>query len=206
MRPGPTRVETYCSKLLLKVPRWRRSKLNTAGSSVTPPSAALVTLEEMPAACASAEMFCTKALKSPPQRAANEGVERRTETGSSMEAEARARRTLFMTKHFLISGKPAEAVACSLPPFCRKINMASFRSPIVRRPPVRQVFIWLAPHRPEFLPHAEERGTRPRSTEAAHPPIFRDAAPGAAPQDEGMRRGAALRIKRSIIQEAPQLP
>ena len=37
MRPGPTRVETYCSNDLLKVPRWRRSKASTAGSCVTPP-------------------------------------------------------------------------------------------------------------------------------------------------------------------------
>ena len=36
MRPAPTRVETYCSKVLLKVPRWRRSKFSTAGSCVTP--------------------------------------------------------------------------------------------------------------------------------------------------------------------------
>ena len=34
MRPAPTRVETYCSKVLLKVPRWRRSKFSTAGSCV----------------------------------------------------------------------------------------------------------------------------------------------------------------------------
>src|SRR3954451_4961172 len=76
MRPGPTRVETYCSNDLLKVPRWRRSKLNTAMSWLTPPSAALVTPGEIPAAEASADMLCTKEWKSPPQRAAWEGVDK----------------------------------------------------------------------------------------------------------------------------------
>src|SRR5882757_5848098 len=74
MRPGPTRVETYCSNVLLKVPRWRRSKESTAISCCTPPSAEAITLCEMPAAAASAEMFCTKVLKSPPQRAASAGL------------------------------------------------------------------------------------------------------------------------------------
>ena len=50
IRPGPTRVETYCSKVLLKVPRWRRSKASTAGSWVTPESAWLITACETPAA------------------------------------------------------------------------------------------------------------------------------------------------------------
>src|SRR5580704_6106542 len=43
----------------------------------TPPSAWLTTPCEMPADTASAEMLETKVLKSPPQRAAKEGVERR---------------------------------------------------------------------------------------------------------------------------------
>src|ERR1700737_530439 len=75
MRPGPTRVETYCSNVFLKVPCWRRSKASTPMSCCTPPSAALITSGETPAPCASADMFCTKELKSPPQRAAWEGAE-----------------------------------------------------------------------------------------------------------------------------------
>ena len=70
IRPGPTRVETYCSNDLLKVPRWRRSKASTAGSCVTPPSAWLITACETPAAAASCDIAATKVLKSPPQRAA----------------------------------------------------------------------------------------------------------------------------------------
>ena len=72
--PGPTRVETYCSKVLLKVPRWRRSKFSTAGSCVTPESACEITAGETPAACASADIAATKVLKSPPHRAARAGV------------------------------------------------------------------------------------------------------------------------------------
>src|SRR5882757_9986887 len=74
IRPGPTRVETYCSKLFLNVPRWRRSKFSTAGSWVTPESACEITVGEIPAACASADIAATKLLKSPPQWAAWEGV------------------------------------------------------------------------------------------------------------------------------------
>src|ERR1700716_1619102 len=62
IRPARTRVETYCSKVLLKVPRWRRSKFSTAGSCVTPDSAWLITAGEIPAACASADI-------PPPRRA-----------------------------------------------------------------------------------------------------------------------------------------
>jgi len=69
-RPGPTRVETYCSKVLVKVPRWRRSKASTAGSCVTPDSACEITACETPAAAASCDIAATKVLKSPPQRAA----------------------------------------------------------------------------------------------------------------------------------------
>ena len=75
MRPGPTRVETYCSKVLVKVPRWRRSKASTPISCCTPPSACAIVACEMPALAASAEMFRTKVLKSPPQRAAKAGVD-----------------------------------------------------------------------------------------------------------------------------------
>src|SRR6185295_17357299 len=71
MRPAPTRVATYCSKLLLKVPRWRRSKLSTPMSCCTPPSACEITPCETPALAASADMLATKLLKSPPQRAAS---------------------------------------------------------------------------------------------------------------------------------------
>src|SRR5690348_14179208 len=109
MRPGPTRVETYCSKVLLKVPRWRRSKLSTAGSCCTPSSAALVTLGEMPAARASASMLAMKVWKSPPHRAANEGVERKSVART--DAVERARRALFMRGHFLPEGKQVKAVA-----------------------------------------------------------------------------------------------
>src|SRR3954470_11891210 len=114
MRPGPTRVETYCSNDLLKVPRWRRSKLNTAISWLTPPSAALVTPAEIPAADASADMLCTKEWKSPPQRAAWEGVER--VRAAAMDAEERTKSTLFMTNHFLPEGRPLKTAACSLIP------------------------------------------------------------------------------------------
>src|SRR5713226_2273068 len=74
IRPGPTRVETYCSNDLLKVPRWRRSKFSTARSCVTPDNACEITPCEIPAACASADIAATKVLKSPPQRAARQGV------------------------------------------------------------------------------------------------------------------------------------
>src|SRR3954470_19401993 len=115
MRPGPTRVETYCSNDLLKVPRWRRSKLNTAISWLTPPSAALVTPGEIPAADASADMLCTKQWKSPPQRAAKDGVVRRVRA-ARMDAEERTKPTLVMTNHFLPEGRPLKAAACSLIP------------------------------------------------------------------------------------------
>src|SRR3954470_18352144 len=74
MRPAPTRVATYCSKVLVKVLRWRRSKFNTAMSCDTPESAALTTPDEMPAPCASCSMLPTKLWKSPPQRAARAGL------------------------------------------------------------------------------------------------------------------------------------
>src|SRR5438128_2163020 len=92
MRPAPTRVETYCSNVLLKVPRWRRSKFNTAGSWVTPDSACEITVGEIPAACASCDIVATKVLKSPPQRAAKDGVVRRRLP--RREAEAIARRSM----------------------------------------------------------------------------------------------------------------
>ena len=97
---------------LLKVPRWRRSKLSTAMSCVTPSSAALVTLGEIPAARASVSMLATKVWKSPPHRAANEGVE--ISSVARTDAVERARRTLFMTNHFLPGGKQAKAVAPSV--------------------------------------------------------------------------------------------
>jgi len=45
-------------------------------SSLTPPNAWLITPCEIPAAEASADIAATKVLKSPPQRAAKEGVAR----------------------------------------------------------------------------------------------------------------------------------
>src|ERR1700733_6311723 len=75
MRPEPTRVETYCSKVLVKVPRWRRSKASTPKSCCTPPSACAIVACEIPADTASADTFCTKVLKSPPQRAAKAGAD-----------------------------------------------------------------------------------------------------------------------------------
>src|SRR4051812_11513592 len=102
MRPGPTRVETYCSNDLLKVPRWRRSKLNTAISWLTPPSAALVTPAGIPAADASADMLCTKEWKSPPQRAAKDGVERRkTVSGPSNADKKISKREAGIVGNFL---------------------------------------------------------------------------------------------------------
>ena len=50
--------------------------MRTAMSCCTPPSAALTTFAEMPAPCASADMFWMKLPKSPQQRAASAGVER----------------------------------------------------------------------------------------------------------------------------------
>src|SRR5207248_7616742 len=96
MRPGPTRVETYCSKVFLKVPCWRRSNDSTAGSCCTPPSAALTTFAEMPAACASADMLETKLPKSPPQRAANAGAAPPTDAADNAIAPSRARVRAFM--------------------------------------------------------------------------------------------------------------
>src|SRR5712691_6264904 len=83
IRPGPTRDETYCSNDLLKVPRWRRSKFSTAGSWVTPDNACEITPCEIPAACASADIAATKVLKSPPQRAAKQGVAKATAQSSN---------------------------------------------------------------------------------------------------------------------------
>src|SRR6476469_6066939 len=102
MRPGPTRVEAYCSNVLWKVPRWRRSKASTAPSCCTPPSACEITDCEMPAAAASAEMFCTKVLKSPPQRAARAGVEK------AIARKAMARRRRGMENGFLNQGRGVE--------------------------------------------------------------------------------------------------
>ena len=83
--PTPTRVETHCLNDLLNVPRWRRSKFSTAKS--TPPRAALATLGDTPAACASAEKIWMKVLKSPPQRAAWEVVARRTKRRSAQRVK-----------------------------------------------------------------------------------------------------------------------
>src|SRR3979490_1029484 len=98
MRPAPTRVETYCSNVLLKVPRWRRSKLKTAGSCVTPDSACEITSREIPAACASCAIAATKLLKSPPQREAKDGVAIRRLP--RREAEAMARRSMGKGRSF----------------------------------------------------------------------------------------------------------
>src|SRR3954468_15108943 len=95
IRPGPTRVETYCSKVLLKVPPWRRSKFKTAGSCVTPESACEITAGEIPAACASAHIAATKVWKSPPQRAASAGV------AKAMARKAMPRRRRGMGDGFL---------------------------------------------------------------------------------------------------------
>ena len=71
MRPAPTRVETYCSNDLLKVPRWRRSKFSTVMSCVTPANAWPITACETPGrGPASCDIAATKLLKSPPHRAA----------------------------------------------------------------------------------------------------------------------------------------
>src|ERR1043166_2188164 len=73
-RGAVTRVAAYSSKLLRKVPRWRRSKVRTAGSSVTPANALSITLRETPAAAASRAMPERKVLKSPPHGAAPAGA------------------------------------------------------------------------------------------------------------------------------------
>src|SRR5215211_866160 len=78
MRAGMTRVAAYSSKLLRNVPRWRRSKASTAGSSVTPANALSITEREMPAAAASRPMAARNALKSPPQGAAKNNVQNRS--------------------------------------------------------------------------------------------------------------------------------
>src|SRR6266478_5537332 len=97
MRPAPTRVETYCSNVLLKVPRWRRSKFKTAGSCVTPDSACEITAGEIPAACASCDIVATKVLKSPPQRAAWEGVVRENVAKADTQT-TNARRSMYIEK------------------------------------------------------------------------------------------------------------
>src|SRR5215210_335773 len=81
-------------------------------SWLTPPSAELVMPGEMPAAAASDDMLATNVWKSPPQRAAKDGVERMSVV--RMDAEERTKRTLFMTNHFLPEGRPVKAVARSL--------------------------------------------------------------------------------------------
>src|SRR5262249_22958295 len=73
MRAGMTRVAAYSSKLLRKVPRWRRSKASTAPSTVRPAKALSTTDREMPAAVASRPMADRKVLKSPPHFAATAG-------------------------------------------------------------------------------------------------------------------------------------
>src|SRR5262245_49961696 len=70
MRAGTTRVAAYSSKLLRKVLRWRRSKVSTAWSIVTPAKAWSTTERETPAACASRAMADRKVWKSPPHWAA----------------------------------------------------------------------------------------------------------------------------------------
>ena len=60
------------------MPRWRRSKVSTAGSCVTPAKALSMTGREMPAACASRAIEARKVLKSPPHCAAKAGVARRS--------------------------------------------------------------------------------------------------------------------------------
>src|SRR5262245_66626322 len=68
-----TRVAAYSSKLLRKVPRWRRSKASTAPSTVTPAKALSTTDRETPAAVASRAIADRKVLKSPPHFAAMAG-------------------------------------------------------------------------------------------------------------------------------------
>src|SRR5262249_42754111 len=68
-----TRVAAYSSKLLRNVPRWRRSKVSTAPSRVTPANAVSITLRDTPAAAASRAMADRNALKSPPHCAAPAG-------------------------------------------------------------------------------------------------------------------------------------
>src|SRR5712671_3524522 len=98
MRPGPTRVETYCSNVLWKVPRWRRSNASTAPSCCTPPSAWLMTDCEMPAAAASCDIAATKVLKLPPQRAAWEGVMRNNVAKKADTQKTNARRRIYIEK------------------------------------------------------------------------------------------------------------
>ena len=57
IRPAPTRVATYSSKVLRNVPRWRRSNASTAWSWLTPMNALEMTLCETPAAAASRDML-----------------------------------------------------------------------------------------------------------------------------------------------------
>src|SRR5882757_6850496 len=68
-------------------------------SCCTPPSACEITACEMPAEAASAEMFWTKVLKSPPQRAAKEGVARES-VASSDAQRAKTGRTKCMGSRF----------------------------------------------------------------------------------------------------------
>src|SRR5712672_1783112 len=85
-RAGMTRVAAYSSKLLRKVPRWRRSKASTAGSSVRPAKAPSITARETPAAPASRPMADRNALKSPPHGAAAAGVAK-SETQNRIASE-----------------------------------------------------------------------------------------------------------------------
>src|ERR1700754_1550553 len=107
MRPAPTRAETYCSKVLWKVPRWRRSKASTAGSWVTPERDWEMTDCEMPLAAASREMLATKVLKSPPHWAARVGVERRR------KGRRRKRRSGSMKVRFLRTNRYINWTVCS---------------------------------------------------------------------------------------------
>src|SRR3954447_19545463 len=169
MRPGPTRVETYCSNDLLKVPRWRRSKLNTAICWLTAPSAPLVTPGAIPAADASADMLCTKEWKTPPQRAAKEGVERRT-LATRMDAEERTKTTLFMTNHFLPEGR---RVSCSMLPVWRSRKECASAIPM-EGSRLRQGVSPTPPHpaptrlSPRFRGAAKEAQHQNRSARSAH--------------------------------------
>src|SRR5438445_6225852 len=172
MRPGPTRVETYCSKVFLKVPCWRRSKDSTAGSCCTPPSAALTTLGEMPAACASADMFCTKLPKSPPQRAANAGAAPSSDATDNASAPSRARVRPFMCESLSsnLVGKSA-----TNPLQIQNFKQLAHPTPSLRAPAKQSI-------EPQMMGHGLLPPTRKGASADSKPAIARIASDGGSSQ------------------------
>ena len=104
--PGPDAGRDILLKRLVEGAALAPVEGQHAPSCCTPPSAAEITFCEMPAAAASCEIDATKALKSPPQRAAWDGVAR-VRAAKADAQKAKAGRKKCMGEPFFKEGEGA---------------------------------------------------------------------------------------------------